>query len=302
MAASGTGTAADPYVVDNWTDFLTVCNVSATTYVKWADTENKVVDFNEINNEGLDDTIAMKGHIDFNSWELRNLWSKAQRALSITGTSSNIADISNVKITNARHTSDSTSNNAFIYVQYGNILNSSMSYEFDYRTASYAIQTSNRGGYFDRVGIYAYGMVTNGGWCFVRTSLDEPERQARNCRFHCDVQGTDVISSNSGDLAHIALQNSVISGTIIVDNDTVTSIPIGHTTSALNVIRIQSNKEIVYGGTGISLKVDKDYTGDIVRPDISSWTEHVLTVNTSQARTQQEAILAAGFPLHRAVD
>ena len=302
MAASGTGTAADPYVVDNWTDFLTVCNVSATTYVQWADTEDKVIDFNEINNEGLDETIAMKGHIDFNNWELRNLWSKARQAISITGTSSNLAEIKNVKITNARHTSYDTNANAFIYSSYGILSNASISYEFDYASTGYAIQTASRGGYLNRVGVYAYGMVTNGAWCFVKTSLDEPERQARNCRFHCDVQCTEKIGTYSGDLAHIGLFNSVVSGSIIIDNDNVTSIPIGHTTSSLNVIRIQSNKEIVYGGNGISLKVDKDYTGEIVRPDISSWTEHVLLVNTAQARTQQEAILAAGFPLHRAVD
>lgn len=295
MAASGTGTAADPYVVDNWTDFLTVCNISTSTYVKWADSENKVVDFNDINPRGFTNTIETKGNIDFNSWELRNMNSSARYVLKFTGTNNNKPTVQNLKITNARHVPETaTGGQAFVNEQYVTFDHISISYEFDYSVggASYAINATSGTGNYYRIGVYAYGMVLDNSWQFMSTG-----RTSRYCRFHCDVQATNCTNLVTGDLI-----DSVVSGSITIDNDNVTQILVGGSNSTLDVIRVQSNKAIRYNGKGIALKVDKDYTGDIVRPDISSWDEHVLTVNTAQARTEQAAILAAGFPLHSAID
>lgn len=36
MAIGGNGTQANPYIVDNWTDFLT-CLGRNNAYIKWAD-------------------------------------------------------------------------------------------------------------------------------------------------------------------------------------------------------------------------------------------------------------------------
>jgi hypothetical protein len=118
MAYTGTGTQADPYIVDNWDDFLLVCNLTTSTYIKWADSEDKVVDFNEINPQGYDSTIEIKGNVDFNGWELRNLWSRANRAIMITGASSPLGGISNVRITNARHIAIDANNSALLYISY----------------------------------------------------------------------------------------------------------------------------------------------------------------------------------------
>ena len=295
MAATGTGTQADPYVVDNWPDFLTVCNLTTSTYIVWADSENKVIDFNTINDRGFTDTITIKGNVDFNSWELRNLNSSARYVLSFYGASNNKPTVQNLKITNARHVPETaTGGQAFIYEQYVIFDHISISYEFDYSVggASYAINATSGTGTYYRLGIYAYGMVLDNSWQFMSTA-----RISRYCRFHCDVQATNCTNLVNGDLI-----DSVVSGSITIDNDSVSQFLVGGTNSTLNVIRVQSNKTVRYNGKGISLKVDKDYTGDIVRPNISTWDEHVLTVNTAQARTEQAAILAAGFPLHRSID
>jgi hypothetical protein len=293
MAATGTGTAADPYVVDNWDDFLTVCNISTTTYIVWDDAEDKVIDFNEINPNGYDSTIECKGNIDFNNWELRSLTSTAFYVLKFTGTSNNKPTVRNLKITNAKHVIIGNGG-AFLYEQFVILENLSISYEFDYGNgSSYAINQSSGGGSYYRIGIYAYGMVRGNSWGFFPSSA----RDIRYGRFHCEVQAT-----NCNNICNANLVDCVVSGELTIDNDNVTQVLVGASNSTLNVIRIQSNKAIRYNGSGISLKVDRDYTGDIVRPNISTWDEHVLLVNTAQARTQQEAILAAGFPLHRAVD
>lgn len=293
MAATGTGTAADPYVVDNWDDFLTVCNISTTTYIVWDDAEEKVVDFNEINPQGYDSTIEIKGNVDFNGWELRSLTSTATYVLKFTGTNNNKPTVRNLKVTSAKHVIVGNGG-AFLYESYVILENLSISYEFDYGGGtSYAINQSSGTGSYYRIGIYAYGMVRGNSWSFFTSST----RNIRYGRFHCEVQATSC-----NNVCKANLVDCVVSGELTIDNDNVTQVLVGASNSTLNVIRIQSNKAIRYNGSGISLKVDRNYTGDIVRPNISTWDEHVLLVNTAQARTQQADILAAGFPLHRAVD
>jgi hypothetical protein len=293
MAASGAGTQDNPYVVDNWDDFLTVCNISATTYIVWDDAEDKVVDFNEINPNGYDSTIEIKGNVDFNNWELRNLTSTAQFVIRLSGTSSIRPTVKNLKITNGKQIW-MFNGGAFLSETWVDLENITISYEFDYAAgACFAIATGSGGGNHYRVGIYAYGMTrAYGNWGFFSNV-----RNVRYGRFHCEVQ-----TQNDSNVCNANLVDCVVSGTIIVDNDNVNQILVGAANSTLNVIRLQSNKTIRYNGAGISLKVDRDYTGDIIRPNTATWDEHVLLVNTSQARTQQEEILAAGFPLHRAVD
>ena len=299
MAATGAGTQTDPYIVDNWADFLTVCNISTTTYIVWDDAEEKIVDFNEINPQGYDSTIECKGNIDFNNWELRNLASSADVVISFKGTGvNNHALVCNLKIMNARHIRN-TSGGTFIKEGNCDLDNISLSYEFDYGNGvSYALEVTgtlagNKDIPHNRIAVYAYGMVRDNSWRFTPSRT----RTIRYSRFHCDVQ-----ARSCDNICGANLVDSIVSGTIIVDNDTVNQILVGAANSTLNVIRLQSNKTIRYNGAGISLKIDRDYTGDIIRPNTATWDEHVLLVNTAQARTQQEAILAAGFPLHKAVD
>lgn len=69
----GTGTQADPYRPENWADFLTVCNISASTFIKFADSDNKVIDFNDIAPEGLASEIQITAQVDLNGWTWKNI-------------------------------------------------------------------------------------------------------------------------------------------------------------------------------------------------------------------------------------
>ena len=72
MAISGNGTQANPYIVDNWADFLSVLTIEGGIYIKWADNGSKV----------LTDTIVIssplniangKKHVDFNGWTFQDV-------------------------------------------------------------------------------------------------------------------------------------------------------------------------------------------------------------------------------------
>lgn len=70
---TGTGTASDPYIVSNWTEF---CQVKDETkkYIRFADAENKLIDLNEEVPDGYTTTFTVKAkEVDFNGWTIKNL-------------------------------------------------------------------------------------------------------------------------------------------------------------------------------------------------------------------------------------
>lgn len=76
MAYTGTGTKDDPYIVDSWDSYYNLLrggNRYRTDYFKFADVDNKIVDFNDIKPEGYDVPIPCNGFTDFNGWTFRNL-------------------------------------------------------------------------------------------------------------------------------------------------------------------------------------------------------------------------------------
>lgn len=81
MAYTGTGTKDDPYVVDSWDSYYTLANDELTgsgeyryaKYYKFADVDNKIVDFNDIMPEGYTKPLPSKVIVDFNGWTFRNL-------------------------------------------------------------------------------------------------------------------------------------------------------------------------------------------------------------------------------------
>lgn len=81
MAYTGTGTQDDPYVVDSWESYYTLATDELTgngkyrdsKYYKFADIDNKIVDFNDIEPEGYTSPLPGKVIVDFNGWTFRNL-------------------------------------------------------------------------------------------------------------------------------------------------------------------------------------------------------------------------------------
>lgn len=122
MAVTGSGTQQDPYIVENWEDFLSVKASNITHWIKFADSVNKVIDFNDIQPEGFNSPITVTGYIDFNGWEFRNM--KFNSTLScfkyerISGTDYPLYEIKNLKLTNFVWDTSSGSDTRYIFYQF----------------------------------------------------------------------------------------------------------------------------------------------------------------------------------------
>ena len=77
---TGPGTQESPYIVTGWEEFLSVCNVSTSTYVEW---NNAEVNFNDIQPSGFSDPIEIKSNIRLYKVKWRNFVSRAKIAFKI---------------------------------------------------------------------------------------------------------------------------------------------------------------------------------------------------------------------------
>lgn len=68
---TGTGTKTDPYIVDNWADFVQVA-VTENAYVRFAD-GGGTIDMNDIYPEGINETVTVFANVDGNGWNIKNL-------------------------------------------------------------------------------------------------------------------------------------------------------------------------------------------------------------------------------------
>lgn len=94
---TGTGTQADPFIVTTWEEFLSVCNVSTSTYVEW---NNGEVNFNEIQPSGFTDPIEIKSNIRLYKVKWRKFVSRAKIAFKITASATKI-DLEEFEFTDA---------------------------------------------------------------------------------------------------------------------------------------------------------------------------------------------------------
>lgn len=94
---TGSGTQESPYIVTTWAEFLSVCNVSTSTYVEWSNAE---VDFNEIQPEGFTDPIEIKSNIRLYKVKWKNFVSRAKIAFKITASTTKI-DLEEFEFTDA---------------------------------------------------------------------------------------------------------------------------------------------------------------------------------------------------------
>lgn len=68
---TGSGTQADPYIVNNWADFLTAATISTDTYIEFV--EGTVIDINDVQPEGYTSALSLAGHIDGKNSVIKNL-------------------------------------------------------------------------------------------------------------------------------------------------------------------------------------------------------------------------------------
>ncbi len=79
---TGTGTETDPFIVGSWSEFVSANAGNERKFIKFADSDNKTIDFNDISPAGMD-TITIKNHIDFNNWTLMNFYSESKHILEV---------------------------------------------------------------------------------------------------------------------------------------------------------------------------------------------------------------------------
>lgn len=98
---TGTGTQADPYIVDNWTDFVTAAGTSSA-YVEFS--ENTVIDMDENYSEGISATININcASIDGKNSQITNLYLIDNAALNFTST----CTVENISLLNMRRDGNS---------------------------------------------------------------------------------------------------------------------------------------------------------------------------------------------------
>lgn len=109
----GTGTQQDPYIVTGWEEFLSVCNISTSTYVEW---NNAEVNFNEINPSGFADPIEIKSNIRLYKVKWRNFVSRAKIAFKIAASATKI-DLEEFEFTDAElfHPSSSSAYDGAVF-------------------------------------------------------------------------------------------------------------------------------------------------------------------------------------------
>lgn len=109
---TGSGTQADPYIVETFAEFDSVRNISATTYVEWSNAE---VDFNEIQPEGYSDRFIINGHMTLTNVVWKNFTSRADDAISFgTGSGSPDIEFNNCKIIDAYQITSASEKYLFI--------------------------------------------------------------------------------------------------------------------------------------------------------------------------------------------
>ena len=110
---TGSGTQESPYIVTTWAEFISVCNVSTSTYVEW---NNAEVNFNDIQPSGFADPIEIKSNIRLYKVKWRNFVSRAKIAFKITEYAT-IIDLEEFEFTDAElfHPSSSSAYDGAVF-------------------------------------------------------------------------------------------------------------------------------------------------------------------------------------------
>lgn len=266
---TGTGTQNDPYIVDNWADFTAINTDSASVYVRWADTENKIIDFNDIRPDGFSESINIPGNVDFNGWTLRNFHSTSDNSLSLSSNTTTENLILENFYINSEH------------LFYGNALLKNC-------IISGMIQASNYFRAFAGCGLKNcalnikvnstnFDLARGGGFL-------SPKTQIVNSDIILDVvcSGTYAVS-----LCDRIIENSRISGKI---QSNASNVVLGDSSSMSNVFNLISNKPIKYTGEAISV-----FNSDISEKSSDSSKSFIGV--TSEQLKNAEYLYNIGFPI-----
>jgi len=266
---TGTGTQADPYIVDNWADFRTVDTSSSSIYVKWADSENKIIDFNDIKPDGYNSEIYFPANVDFNGWTLRNFHSTADEAIRYNGSSGTTRNL----ILENFYAMSQTLIRGIVFLKNcifsGIMQNDDSIYAFQgcgILECSLNIKVSTAG----RV------QLMNG------SSFSSPKTQITNSDLILDIS-----CGSESKICDYSIINSRISGKI---QSSASSCVLGNSYSMSNVFNIESNIPLRYSGSGISV-----YNSDLAESDSNSSLSFMPC--TSGQLKDAQYLYSIGFPI-----
>lgn len=266
----GSGTQTDPYIVDNWEEFVTIDTSSAEIYVRWADTENKVINFNHIMPEGFSETVNFPAHVDFNGWTLRNFHSTAIYSFKVVSSTSSLVE--NLIFENFYVTSQ--------YLMYGSFLlkNCIISGISQYRGNNIFLSGCGLQSCSVNLNANASGYFTfmNG------SGFTSPKSQIANSDIILDISCTSDAS-----IGDIIIKNSRISGKIQAN---ASSITLGNSSSMSNVFNIDSNCPLKYSSSAISI-----FNSDMSEKS-SDNNKNFLGVSAEQLKNA-EYLYSIGFPI-----
>ncbi|MDE6672846.1 MAG: hypothetical protein K2K16_11735 [Ruminococcus sp.] len=268
---TGTGTQNDPYIVDNWTDFMAINTDSASVYVRWADTENKIIDFNDIRPDGFSESVNISGNVDFNGWTLRNFHSTADYSLNLSSntTIENLI-FENFYINSSRlFYSNSLLKNCIISGMIQHNSNSNIFSGCGLLNCSLNIKANCE----------KFELANGNGFL-------SPKTQIVNSDIVLDAVCRSS-SSNLIDLCTGAIKNSRISGKI---QSNASAVVLGNSSSMSNVFNLISNKPIKYTGYSISV-----FNSDIAEKSSDS-RESFIGVTSEQLKNA-EYLYNIGFPI-----
>ena len=266
---TGTGTQTDPFLVDNWTDFMTIDTNSAEIYVRWADTGNKVIDFNDIMPEGFSETVNLPAHVDFNGWTLKNFHSTASN-YSFKLSSASDAVIENLTLENFYIISST--------LFYGSTLLKNC-------IISGIVQYNGSVNVFHGCGLQScsLNLKVNASNANLMNSVGflSPKSQITNSDVVLDIS----CSGSTVSVCDSVIKNSRISGKIQSNAQKIT---LGNTSSMSNVFNLEANSPLTYTGTAISV-----YNSDFATAPASKSFIGV----TSEQLKNAEYLYSIGFPI-----
>ena len=263
---TGTGTQADPYIVDNWTEFMMIDTNSAEIFVRWADAENKTIDFNDIMPEGFSATVNFPAYVDFNGWTLRNFHSTAKYAIINQGNLIENLIFENFYITQC--------------LMYGAFLLKNCIF-------SGIVQTTTNVTLFSGCGLQnsSLNIRTNAKvnvTVFGGGGFSSPKTQITNSDVILDILCKAL------SICDATVKNSRISGKIQVVSST--NITLEKTLSMSNIFNVESNYPLKYSSSSISV-----FNSDIAEKSSDSNASFV-GVNSEQLKNA-EYLYSIGFPI-----
>lgn len=266
---TGSGTEQDPYIVDNWADFLTI-DTTSSVYVEWdKNIENKVIDFNNIQPEGFSETIFLPYSVNFTGWTLKNLHSTAVCVFS-KPTGAEKSEIKNLTIENFYF----TGNKAFSEISFENcifsgIINAKGNHIFFYECLFVCSSLNAKA-----------NILSSGFTLILRTYGGAAE--IRNSDIVLDVTANAVIICDSG-----RLYNSRISGKILSASTSKSNITIYADYSC--VFNLESNLPL-YCSTPSTVSI---YNSDLATANTA---KNFIGVTTEQLK-DATYLASIGFPI-----